>query len=212
MKSLITTLMLGFSIVWATLAFAQEQPIALGSLAYQKTAALEAWHPAGIVLEGKNNYQVKGNGRIFFHSLKSGARVQVGRLLIKPKAGTLGFIDQVGPQARVMILRGKASAIDGLRVIPLASSMQLTVSPEGYKGYFINDGVYRRPPVKEFNEQGLRVWVRQFYVEHAVYSDPILRALYQENTYARKLIDRINKTAAALRDLNGTKDYEAGQV
>lgn len=200
------------SIAGGTLAFAKEQAVSLGSIDHQRTTSLEAWHPAGIFLEGQNDYQVKGNGRIFFHSLKSNVSIQVGHLIVKPKADTLGFIDQVGPQARVMILRGKASAIDGLRIIPLTSSMQLTLSPEGYRGYFINDGVFRRPPVKEFNEKGLHVWVRQFFIEHAVYSDPILRTLYQKDTYARKLIDRINKTAAALRDLDGTKDYEAGQV
>ena len=111
-----------------------------------------------------------------------------------------------------MVLRGDADVNDGQRIVAVHLSQQVVVCPNNHAGYFIDDGAYRREPIKRFEDDNSKTVVRQFYLEQIVYTDPLLRTLYQQDKHAKTLIKKLNKTGAILRDLNGTWGYEANQV
>jgi hypothetical protein len=198
--------------VWANAI----QPLGSSGLFQHTLPVGQAWGYSGLMLEAPTAvgapWTLKGNGRLLFLATADKATVQVGRLLLTfPRQGE-AFLDQVGDQVRVMVLRGKVTVQDGVRTYALYPSLQVVDSPLNQAGYFIDDGVYRRASIRSVEEQGRKAVVRQFYLEQAVFIDPILRTLYLQGAAHQKHIKHLNKTGAIIRQMNGTAEFSPGQV
>ncbi len=180
---------------------------------HQQGRAFEWWTHEGIdfgYVDGVPT--LVGNGRLILHTRKEALTLRAADTRLRVRPRTTVFVDHVDGQVRIMVLRGKATVEDGERRIPLTTSLQAVVTPAGYEGLFINDGVYRRPVRRRFEGDGTHTLVRQFYLEQVIYADPMLRTLYAQGGDVRELIRRLNKTGAIIRQLDGLKGYEEGQV
>lgn len=211
-------LLIGLLFVQGSYAQQEVQPesqpaVSIGELHHGVLGNGEWWHLDGITLQTKEVQTVlSGNGRVLVTTRRGPFSFRAGAMMVSLVPGAVAFVDQVDNQVRLMLLSGKAMVSDGIRQFGLTPSQQVVISPEPNAGYFIDDGIYRRAVRKQFEDTGRKTLIRQFYLEQVVYTDPILRTLYRQEPKAKRLIERVNKTAAILRDLNGTWNYEQGQV
>lgn len=188
-------------------------------LSHQTSTAAEWWTFPGVELKTTEKsgaqspaFKVNGEGRLLLSASRSPVTVQAGRLNVQLQKDAKIFVDHVGDQTRIMVLSGNITVHDGHRTFPLFASLQVVDSPEKVSGYFIDDGIYRRPPLKVFEEHGRKEVLRQFYLEQTVYNDPLLRTLYSQGGVSRRMVNRLNKTGAILRQTNGTTGYIEGQI
>ena len=180
---------------------------------------MSLWYTGGVQIEAEAGNQsvvtVQGQGRLAFQSKEKGLllRFPLGGVLIQ-EPNSLIYLDQVGQQARLMVLKGKASLVMGENQYPLIPSMQVMVQPDdkSRRGRFLYDGIYRRPVLLEKQDQGSQVIIRQFYLEQLVHIDPLMKAIYADSAKGKKLVERLNKSAANLRMINGVEGYEAKQM
>jgi hypothetical protein len=186
----------------------------VGDLKHMESGNAEWWNLPGIELntDSLGKAELQGAGRLLLHTQKAGMKVQAGNLFINVEPRSVVFLDQVELQVRVMVLTGKAEVVDGVRQFKLTTSLQAVLCPEPNAGFFIDDGVYRRPFIQSFEDPGRKTLIRQFYLEQVVYSDPILRHLFEQGGATKRLVEKLNKTGAIFRDVNGTYNYEANQV
>jgi hypothetical protein len=159
--------------------------------------------------------KVHGQGRLAFQARQKGILLEfpLGGVLIQ-EPNTLIYLDQVGTQARLMVLRGKASLLMAQNQYPLIPSLQAMVLPEekSKRGRFLYDGIYRRPVLLERQDGTNQVIIRQFYLEQLVHIDPLMKAIYADSADGKKLVERLNKSAANLRLINGVQGYEPKQM
>ncbi|MBY0405611.1 MAG: hypothetical protein K2X66_17040 [Cyanobacteria bacterium] len=187
------------------------------SLWYTNGIQIEA-EPNGSTQKGSKSQQivkVHGQGRLALQSKQKGILISipVGGILIQ-EPNTLIYLDQVGTQARLMVLKGKASLLMSENQYPLIPSLQAMVQPEekAKRGRFLYDGIYRRPILMDRQDGKNQVIIRQFYLEQLVHIDPLMKAIYADSTKGKKLVERLNKSAANLRMINGVQGYEPKQM
>jgi hypothetical protein len=187
------------------------------SLWYTNGIQIEA-DPNGVTQKGSKSQhvlKVLGQGRLALQSKQKGILLSmpVGGVLIQ-EPNTLIYLDQVGTQARLMVLRGKASLLMNENQYPLIPSLQAMVQPEEKtkRGRFLYDGIYRRPVLMDRQDGTNQVIIRQFYLEQLVHIDPLMKAIYSDSTEGKKLVKRLNKSAANLRLINGVQGYEPKQM
>lgn len=197
--------------LWANAQENAEIPLVV--VDYHQDGSFEWWNHEGISLEQKaGEYTVVGNGRLILKAGRAPVRVVTPMVVLELAPGGAVFVDQVNQQSRVMVLQEQATITDSHRKMRLSASLQVVVCPKDNPGSFIDDGVYRRPIMKQFEDAHTLTIIRQFYLEQTAYADPILRTLYQQKGPGKALVKSINKTGAILRELDGTHGYEAGQV
>jgi hypothetical protein len=195
----------------SSLAEQETNQIPFVQLAHAKNDEADWWHGAG--LEIAESGDLYGNGRVLVYADKGkAARFKTESVNVKLSPKSLVFLDAVGQQVRVMVLRGRVEMTTPLRKVNLSVSQQGVYVPPQPPKLFINDGIYRRTPALELTESGAKLVVRDFYLEQMVYSDPILRTLYDVGGSERKMIEKINKAGAIVRDLNGLTGYDAQQL
>lgn len=153
----------------------------------------------------------EGEGRFLLRA-EAPKKLSAPGLTMTLDAGDVVFLDQVGQQVRVMALSGTPTVTSGQKQIRLHTSLQVVHIPSVPPEAFIDDGIYRRAPMEQFQAEDGQTIIRQFYLEQVVYTDPLLRTLYTSDPDSSRWIRRLNKRGAVLRDLNGTWGYEEGQV
>ena len=159
--------------------------------------------------------KIDGQGRLAFQGKQKGILIQfpLGGVVIQ-EPNTLIYLDRVGTQARLMVLKGKASLMMPNSQYPLIPSLQAMIMPEAKtrRNSFLYDGIYRRPVLLERQDENHQVIIRQFYLEQLVHIDPLMKAIYLDSTEGKKLVERLNKSAANLRMINGVQGYEPKQM
>lgn len=193
--------------------FAQQEisQIPFVQLSHAKNDEADWWHGAGLEITAEGD--LVGHGRVLVYADQGKtARFKTESVKVALSPKSLVFLDAVGQQVRVMVLRGHAEMSTPLRKVTLSVSQQGVYVPPHPPKLFINDGIYRRSPSLELSEAGAKLLVRDFYLEQMVYSDPILRTLYDIGGSERKMIEKINKAGAIVRDLNGLTGYDAQQL
>lgn len=178
------------------------------------------WYTQGVqgrVLD-EQNLEVSGQGRIAILADKKGFDIHFSAAEIRvEEPGTLLYLDQYGQQYRIMVLRGKVSLLMNQHRYSLPASLQAMITPDSeniqFSGKkFIFDGVYRRPVLFNETVERRQIIVRQFYLEQLVHIDPLIKAIYHDSVLGKKLVNRLNRSAANLRMLNGVDGYVAKQM
>lgn len=155
-----------------------------------------------------------GQGRLLFHANKKDAYIVLPELTVHSlNSNTWVMVDRYAGQARVMVLRGKASVVaDGAQYMLIPSLQLMMIPNQGAPGNFIYDGVYRRPVIFNETSASHTLIVRQFYLEQLVHIDPLLRYMYQESADGKRWLQQLNKTSATLRTINGVDGYAPQQM
>jgi len=207
--------LIGITCVYSKTAFADEEAsFPADQLEHHDESGMEWWNLPNITLSATKGDQaeVQGDGRILLNVHHRSPHIQVGQLKLNIAAESVLIIDQVDQEVRVMVLFGSAEALDGHRKLELPLSYQCVLSPLTPSDDFIDDGISRRPVSSKYEDKDHKTFIRQFYLEQVIYTHPILRTLNEKGGDTKKMVEKLNKTGAIIRDINGSDSYDANQV